>query len=152
MKRTEQLLALLAIIGISTKLFGINGGLIFSTLSILLIAIFHYIFSFALLNEVDFSNLFKKEYYQEKSIDIKKIITAILLGWSLSVIEIAILFNLALWPGKEAMMWTGMISTLIFGLTFIILNRKNKKLVKANLYRMLIVLVIGFVVINISLF
>ncbi len=150
MKRVEQILALLSIIGISLKLFNISQGFILSIIFILLIAIFHYFVGFALLNDVNFKNLFNKKYYQEKGIDTKKILTAVFLGWSLSIIEVAILFFLADWPGKEVMMWTGIISTLIFGLAFTFINKKNKLLAKANLYRMLIVFITGFIVMNLA--
>lgn len=152
MKRTEIILASLAILGFMLKIYDVSGALFLSLIFILLISIFHYIFSFALLNEVDFKNMFKKEYYKQNNIDTKKILSAIFLGWSLCIIEIAILFNIAYWTGREEMMWIGMISTLLFGLIFIFINKKNKKLVQKNLYRMLIVLILGFVAINSSLF
>lgn len=152
MKRTEIILASLAILGIMLKIYDVAGAFFLSLIFIMLIALFHYVFSFALLNEVNFKNLFNKEYYKQNNIDTKKILSAVFLGWSLSIIEIAILFNLAYWPGREEMMWAGMISTLLFGLIFIFINKKNKKLVQKNLYRMLIVLILGFIAINSSLF
>lgn len=150
MKLAEYIIASLAIIGIILRFFDIQGAIALSTIFVLLLANFHYLFGFAVLNDVKFKKIFKKEYYKENNIDVGEIISAIFFAWSLSILEIAILFKVLDWSGSKMMFITGFTGTVIFGTIFIVLNIKKKAIVKSNLIRIAIIFI--FSVLAISLF
>ncbi len=61
MKRTELILAIIAIIGIILKILHLPGATMLLTLSFTFLSILYYIFSFALFNNLELKNIFKKK-------------------------------------------------------------------------------------------
>lgn len=106
MKKLEIILSVSAILAIILKFMVIPGSgfvtvLIFMTLAIL------YYFGFALFNNIRFREIFKTSSY--RSTNSKRIIGAIALGFSLSMVTIGMLFKLQLWTGAASQLTIGII-------------------------------------------
>jgi len=142
MKITEQILTGIAFIGIILKYLNIPGELFILVMSLLLLGMFHYIFGFALANKIPLKKLMNKEYYSENKIGTDKIIVAIFWGWSLSIVDIAIIFNFGNWPGNSVMSLSGFSAVISIGLVMFFINKGRKNIQKENLIRLLVAIVL----------
>jgi hypothetical protein len=112
MKKFELIVGIITIPGIVLKLLNVPGSGILIALTLTLLSMFYYVFSFAFFNNIKVRDLFKKVSYQ--GTNAKRIIGAIGLGCTLSIITLGGLFKLQLWSGSAYLLivglnWTGII-------------------------------------------
>ena len=124
MKRFELIVGIIAIFGIALKFLHIPGSGILTVLTLLILSIFYYVFSFAFFNNIRLRDIFKKVSY--KGTNTKRIIGAIGLGFALSTIIIGGLFKLQFWPGAPIVLMTGLVTTAIVLLIALIFYFRNK--------------------------
>ena len=129
MKKTEIILGITAIIAILSKFINIPKSNMAILISILLLSLLYLIFGFALLNQIRFSEILKKKSYINASG--KKIIGAIALGISFSLVLLGILFKLMIWPFAAEQLGTGLkllgIVSLVYIIYFSIRKTSNLK-------------------------
>lgn len=118
MKRTEQILALLALLAIILNMALVPGGVAFTLLTLALLSSLYFYFSFALLNGIRFRKMFKKESYQ--GVSTLQIIGAIGTGFALSMLLVGIMFKLLRWPGASINLITGLLLTIIVTIVCVI--------------------------------
>lgn len=123
MKRIEKILGLTALIAVILKLLLIPGGGALLTLSLAPLAIYYYL-SFAILNDIQLKDIFKKESYN--GITPLKMIGVIVFGLTLSAITIGALFYLQFWPGAFIQLQAGFVFLLIIFIVSLIRYNKNK--------------------------
>lgn len=107
MKRMERIIGFIAIVGIVFKLIHLPGGSIISILSLSMLSLFHYIFSFSVLNGIALGDMFNKAAYKHTSI--LKIVVSIIIGISISLIVMGSLFKIQIWPGADFQLMIGLI-------------------------------------------
>lgn len=118
MKRTEQILVLLAVLAVILNMALVPGGVAFTLLTLALLSCLYFNFSFALLNGIRFRKLFKKESYQ--GVSTLQIIGAIGAGFALSILLVGIMFKLLRWPGASINLMTGLLLTIIVTIVCVI--------------------------------
>tara|TARA_B110000908_G_scaffold93488_1_gene110747 strand:+ start:2487 stop:3068 length:582 start_codon:yes stop_codon:yes gene_type:complete len=127
MKKAEIILGITATIAIISKFLNIPKSNMAILISILLLSLIYVIFSFALLNEIRFREIFKKESYQ--NVSGKKIIGAIAIGVGFSIVLLGILFKLLIWTGGQYMLQTGItflgVITFVFVIYYLIKKTAN---------------------------
>ena len=106
MKKFELIVGLIAIFGIFLKILLIPGGGILVGLACTLLAVFYYVFSFALFNGIKLRNIFKKVSY--KDTNAKRIVGAIAFGFALSAILTGVLYKLLFWAGANLLLRVGL--------------------------------------------
>ena len=106
MKRVEQIIGVVAIVGIVFKLFLLPGGSILTILGLTSLSVFHYAFSFTIFNGIQLGNIFKKQSY--KDTNVFRIAVSVLIGIALSITIIGGLFKLQLWTGSNFQMMLGL--------------------------------------------
>lgn len=124
MKKIELSILFFILIGLSFRFALIPGGGPLIGLGMGMLSIFYYVLSFALFNGIKLRNIFKKASYQHTNA--KKIVGAIGLGISLSILIIGILFKLQGLPGATPMLTIGLLTTgliLIVASIFFLRNR-----------------------------
>ena len=125
MRIFEIILSLLFAFGLFLKLSSIPGGAALITLSLLLLSMFYFLFSFSYFNNIKLKNIFNKEYY--KNIPPAKIIGTIGFGIGLSTLLTGILYKVMQWPGGNGMnIITGLIIVSIIFIVSIIKFLKTK--------------------------
>ncbi|EPR72095.1 hypothetical protein ADIWIN_2934 [Winogradskyella psychrotolerans RS-3] len=111
MKQTEISIGLAILLLMVLRLcFTYPYAALLITLLTLLLSILYFVFSFGLLNQIRFRNLFKKESY--KDISILRLIGAIGTGLILSILPISILFKFQGWPYGNIILLIGLVSLL----------------------------------------
>ncbi|WP_178984678.1 hypothetical protein [Winogradskyella helgolandensis] len=110
----------------------------------LLLAMLYFVFSFGLLNQIRFRNLFKKESYA--SISMLRILGTVGTGFVLSLISISILFKFQRWPYGSIILLIGLISVLpiIAVVIFKYIKYKNT-FYSSLLMRLSIISIVGLV-------
>ncbi|MFT6166691.1 MAG: glucan phosphoethanolaminetransferase (alkaline phosphatase superfamily) [Vicingaceae bacterium] len=111
MKKTEKILLLIALLGLTFKLFHWPGASALLILSLSALSVFYMYFSFAFFNGIELRKVFKKESYT--GISTLRIVGAIGTGLGLSVALVGILFKLSFWPGATMQLITGLAVLLI---------------------------------------
>ncbi|MES2515442.1 MAG: hypothetical protein V4580_14910 [Bacteroidota bacterium] len=111
MKKTEIILAILAVIAVMLNYLLVPGGVMLTVLTLSSLSCLYFAFSFALLNDIRFRNIFKSDSY--KNIGALKIVGAIGTGWALSMAMNGLLFKLLYWPGAAVSIVGGMVSLSI---------------------------------------
>ena len=101
MRIFEVILSVLFAFGLFLKLSFIPGGAALITLSLFLLSMFYFLFSFTYFNKIKLKNIFNKEAY--KNIPPAKIIGTIGFGLGLSILLIGILYEVMQWPGGNVM-------------------------------------------------
>jgi hypothetical protein len=91
MKKAELLISIIGIIGIIIKVMLIPGGSILISLSFINLMVIYFFLGFALLNNIEFKNAFKKESFN--NIYPLQIIGAILSGWGIGIVIMGISFK-----------------------------------------------------------
>lgn len=137
MKKAEILISIFSSIAFICYILLIDGGEIFTTLFLLCFSLFYLVCGFALLNEIQISNIFKKQsYYGFNSL---RIICSILIGFALSIAVLGVMYGLLTFAGVKVMLWIGLralaIALLFISIEFII-NKSD--LYKSVLPRILI--------------
>lgn len=107
MKKFELITGLIVIVTIILKLLHVPGSSMFIVLSFAALSMFYYVFSFALLNNIRFRDIFKKAAYQHTNA--KKNTGAVALGFSISSILIGGLFKLQFYPGAAVQLMAGLV-------------------------------------------
>ncbi|MDP4227049.1 MAG: hypothetical protein Q8910_11775 [Bacteroidota bacterium] len=111
MIKLEKILGIIVVIGLILKFSMISGGGILLTLSLMTLACLYYPLGFALLNQIGFKQIFKKEAY--KGLSALRIIGAIGAGMAFSAICVGILFKLQYWTGANIYLIAGLVPSLI---------------------------------------
>ena len=111
MKKFEKIVAVLSVIAVVMTFLHVQGANILMMLTFGTLATFYYLFSFALLNNIPFRDIFKREAY--KGTNWKRIAVAICTGYALSVVFIGILFKLLYLPGAFIMLIVGITNLFI---------------------------------------
>ncbi len=124
MKKLEIILGFFAVLGIALKYFHIPGSTIIIILSFSILSAFYYLFSFAHLNGIGFRGIFKKDSYRQTTI--KRILLAVALGFSLSILIIGMLFKIQFWPGALMTLSAGLILCSIVFLFTLFFFLRNK--------------------------
>lgn len=111
MKQTEIIIGIgILLLMVLRLFFTYPYAALLITLLTLLLSMLYFVFSFGLLNQIRFRNLFKKESY--KDISILRIIGTIGTGFVLSLILISILFKFQRWPYGSMILLIGLVSVL----------------------------------------
>lgn len=148
MKRTEQILVLLAVLAIILNLALVPGGVAFTLLTLMLLSSLYFCFSFALLNGIRLRKVFKKESYQ--GVSALQILGAICTGFTLSLLLIGILFKLLRWPGANVDLMVGLLLATIIAIVCVIRYFMNASVFcKRILTRTIIATVAGIILIMI---
>jgi hypothetical protein len=124
MKKTELTLVIISIIALALKLLFIPGSGILTVLALLLLSTIYCNFSFVLFNDIKIQQIFKKDSY--KNISGVRILGAVLTGFGLSIVTLALMFKLQSWPGADAILIAGLFVLLIVTIIAIIKYSKNK--------------------------
>lgn len=125
MRIFEIILSVLFAFGLFLKLISVPGGAALITLSLLLLSMFYFLFSFSYFNKIKLKNIFNKEYY--KNIPPAKIIGTIGFGLGLSILLTGILYKIMDWPGGNDMnVISGLIIVSIIFIVSIIKFLKTK--------------------------
>lgn len=107
MKRFELVMGVLAVLGIILMFLHISGSAVSSVFILSILGLFYFIFSFALFNGIRLRDAFKSESYQDTNL--LKIIGAILLGISISLVIFGIQFKLLFWQGANEQLLIGLL-------------------------------------------
>ena len=147
MKQTEKILgALIIILMVTRLLYNYPFSAIAITFSILILSMIYFGFSFALLNNIRFRNILKKESF--KGISTLRILGVIFTGFTLSSTLIYCLFKFQRWPyGNEGLLIS------IYGLLIIIVVALIKYLTtKDKFYSTLLIRLFIIGVVSVSLY
>ena len=112
MKKIEQFLAALAIVGLVMRLIPMSGGAEIIGISLSLLALLYYPLGFFYFNSIKLSKVFKSESY--KGITFFRGFGSFLAGLLFSIIAIGSIFKLLLLPGANEMLLIGFWSTSLF--------------------------------------
>jgi hypothetical protein len=107
MKKVEITLVILTAGAIGMYLMSVYGGPLIMAMVLTLLSLFYFFFGFALLNNIGFKSLFKKECY--KGLGGVRIVFAVLIGMALSSMVISVLFGLLGWFGAKPILRSGLV-------------------------------------------
>jgi hypothetical protein len=135
LKKVERILIALSVISLTLVLASVDGGALLSMISLMLLSIFYWAFSFALLNNIGFRKIFATSSYQ--GISARHIIGAILTGFSLSTLLVGLLYKVLGWNGANNILFAGLAPGLIILIIAAIKYSRNKSMFyKELLWRM----------------
>jgi hypothetical protein len=147
MKQTEKILGLLAILALVLKFMLVPGSSILAVLSLSLLALLYQFLSFAFFNNIRLRNIFKKESY--RGLTSLRIIGTIVLGFSLAIAVLGILFKFQSYPGASMMLIEGL-SALVLCLVVTLIRYSNNK--SSNYKRIFSrIAIVGGIALSISL-
>lgn len=112
MKYLEIILAIAVLIGVIMRWFSFPRGPLISILSFFLLSGIYMCFSFALLNGVRLRDLFKSGS-PFKEISQARIGGTVLVGLTLAILVIGILFKMLFWEGADAILQVGLVGSFI---------------------------------------
>lgn len=150
MKKTERILLIIIFIAIVFLHFRIAGGTFLMMLAGMILSILYAYFSLGLLNELSVKEMFKKSSY--KDISTWRIVGSVLVGFVLSVVIVAVLFQVLSWKGRIYMFLLASLGIVISFIVALIQYQKKKAdfyghlLVRLGFY-LLMLLVFSFVTI-----
>ncbi len=125
-RKVEFISAVIAIVfcGIIWRfLLKIPGGVALTGITFSLLSIFYFVFSFALFNGIGFRGIFKKSSY--KNTNVLGIVSAYMIGMTLAIILIGIMFQLLLLPGAKGTLLIGLIVIVLITIITSILHSQN---------------------------
>ena len=122
MKKFEKVIGIIAVFAIILKFIPISGSSILTTLTLSILTLFYYVFSFAFFNDIPLKGIFKKSSYKSS----KRIVGAIGVGFALSSIILGITFKLQFWPGAIMHFKVGLVTLGIILLIAIIYYSRTK--------------------------
>jgi len=144
MKKTEKIVGLIALIGLTLKVLLINGGGVITVLSLSFLSLLYFIFGFALFNDIPLRNVFKKQTYDP--ISKGRLVGSILLGFALSALVIGILFSVQLYNGSQFQLINGLVWTTAILIVSIVRLASTKSIFyKQVITRIAILGVIGLI-------
>ena len=111
MIKLEKILGVTVLIALIFKFALIPGGSFLLVLSLFILSCLYYPMGFALLNQIAFTKILKKDSY--KGLTAFKIIGSIGAGMAFSVVCLGILFKVQHWAGANTYLITGLVSILI---------------------------------------
>lgn len=97
----------------------------------LLLAIYYFLFTTFLVNDIPFNGIFKKEAY--KGIHAGRIIMGVFAGFALNIAVLGILFGVFGWTGIREMMLAALLQLLLLGIITIILQLIKPARYKKNI-------------------
>jgi apolipoprotein N-acyltransferase len=113
------------------------------TLTVLLLSMTYFVFSFALFNNVRLRHIFKSGSF--KGVSTLRIIGSILVGFVFSIMCIGILFKFQLWPNSDFTLLVGLMCLGILVIISLVRFLSSKDTFYKNLLiRTLIIGIIGF--------
>jgi len=138
MKLFELIMAVLILVALAMKLSLFEGGGFLSTIFLLIMANFYFLFSFLLFNNIELKNIFKKSAYQNTTP--KRIIFSIAVGIILSILLNTLLFKVQHWEGGKLMFTFSIFFSVIFvALSAIYYIKKQDKFFENILLRLVVV-------------
>ena len=142
MKKFEIIVGSIFVSGTIIRIWDIPGAISLAGISSLLLSFFYLFFSFFLLNQKRFRDIFKRSTYS--GIGVYRAIVSILIGWSLFVYVISVLANMMDWVGGWflifGLMWLFMCCLILFfGM------QGHKEFVVRCFKRIFIIIIIGFI-------
>ena len=138
MKKTEIILVIIFIIGLLFMAFSLPGQNMLMVLALGFLAMVYTFFGFALLNNIKFRNILKKDSYQSTST--ARILGSVAIGISLAVAIDGILFRIMFWPGASVMLSNGIIFLAIITIIGIIKFSKNKSAFYIGVFKRTIII------------
>jgi hypothetical protein len=111
MNKLEKTLVIVTLVALILKYLAVPGMSLFVVIGLLGLALLYFYFGFALFNGIGFKGIFKKESYIE--ISKYKIFAAVLVGVSLSMICIGLLFKVQHWFGFSTYLYAGLSLSLV---------------------------------------
>lgn len=118
MRKSEIILLSFAILCAYLKSISFPGGAFFTTMSLGVLTLLYNPMGFIYVNDVKLGDIFSKASYSD--ITGMQILQAILIGMSLAVSSVAMLFVLQSWPGGNSMLLAGLLTNLLVGVIFFI--------------------------------
>lgn len=107
MKNVEKVLVIIFLIGIIFKAFSIVGGNILVFLSLFSLSIFYFFFTFPLLNNLNFNQVFKKKSYD--TITSLRTLYSIFCSFAFYSFIIGMLFRIFNWENAVLIFWFGVV-------------------------------------------
>jgi hypothetical protein len=144
MKKLEKILVITASIALILKSLSILGMSLFLVIALMGLSTLYLYFGFAIFNQIEFKRVFKKDSYQ--NIATFRIIGAIGVGCSLSIICIGILFKIQHWFGSALYLYVGL--SFAFVLLIIALIRFNKS--KDDFYKSILIRLISYSLVGVA--
>lgn len=111
MKKVEKLLPILILSSIALQALNIQGSGVVLVIVLSLAAMLYAYLGFAIFNQIGLRQIFRKKSYE--SINAMRILGAITVGFTLSMILIGLLFKIMLWPGSGPMLIASTIPFMI---------------------------------------
>lgn len=144
MKKAERVLVSFVAVTLIMEIVSAEGGGQLAMLSVMLLTVFYFLFSFALLNNIPVPKIFSRESYH--GISVFRMIGAILTGFSLPTIILGILYKVLSWPGGLQLLLIGVIQCMMIGLIATIkLSTTKNKFYKEVLWRAGLMTVAGVI-------
>lgn len=137
MKKTEIILAILAIAALICNLNLVPGGSALTVLTLSALAILYMYFSFALFNNVSLRNVSKKGTFA--GLGKLRIIGAAASGVALALTIIGIMFKIQFWPGGEIQLRIGLLGLVIVSAIGIFKYIKTKSPFYVNILKRIII-------------
>lgn len=137
MKLAEKIISITFLVGLLMIFYQITGGGLITTLSLVSISSIYMAFSLLLFNQLSI-----KELLQSGTLDKigrLRIIGSILLGLSLSVLTLGILFKIQLYPGASAMLKLGLIGVSVALLIGAIKYIKSRDIFYKSIFKRIII-------------
>lgn len=133
MNKTENIIAIIAIIALGLKLIFIEGSGLLTVITFMLLSIIYFYFGFALFNNIKLRKIFKKNSYNEVSS--LRILGAVGSGAALSMTTLGIMYKFQSWEGAEIYLGTGLIGLLIIVVIGGLKYSKNKDNYYSNIFK-----------------
>ena len=123
----------IALVAIVFKFLHFPGASILLCLSLGILSILYYPLGFALLNNLKFRHLFKKESY--KATTVKRIIGGAGAGIAFSFSVIGVLFKFQSWPGAIIMLYGGLLGVIMITSVSIVKRIKHADIYYSNILK-----------------
>lgn len=137
MKKLEVILVLVALLSFVLSYFNVPFSLVLMLIAFNVLAMFYFVFSFALINGLGFRGMFKKTSYS--GVNAFMIVLAVLFGWFLSNIIVGLTMSVNEFPGAGMILPVGIIGAAVITLVSLLGFYKTKKaFIKNMLTRFLI--------------
>lgn len=124
MKKTELILVIIAMAGVTLRILELPGGGVLTVLPLTILSIIYMLLGFVVLNGLQIRKVFKRETYKDVSQGNLKF--SMIAGWTFSIVLIAIFSKIQSYPGLENLIgfWLIILSVLI--VVAIFLQSRNK--------------------------
>ena len=143
MKRFVVILGSIFLFGSTMKIWDIPGSIILMGISSTLLSWIYLLFSYFLLNEKRFRDIFKKNTYF--SIDAYRAIVSIIAGWSISAFIMGVLFLVMNWAGGVPIFITGIVWLLGCSVILLIRMKRQKEFAVTCFKHILVAISVGLV-------